>query len=119
MIRSKTIELFIDDQPVLSSLRFSLAIEGFPAVQGDPANFDASYTRLLVIDQKYCGDGLAFLAGLRAAGCGAAAIVLATNPSARLQASVAALGAELIEKPLLGDDLSQAISIRYGNKRAA
>lgn len=119
MISSNAIELFIDDQPVLSSLRFSLAIEGYQVVVGDSSDHDSSSARLLVVDQNYRDDGVAFLAGLRDAGCAAAAIVLATNPGARLRSRVAALGAELIEKPLLGDDLSQAISTRYEARKAA
>jgi hypothetical protein len=47
------------------------------------------------------------------------AIALATNPAILLRASTAALGAELIEKPLLGDELSLAIRVLLEKRKAA
>ena len=47
------------------------------------------------------------------------AIVLATNPNAELCARVKAMCAELIEKPLLGDELSHAIRALLEIRKAA
>ncbi len=119
MDRSNVIGLFIDDVPVLSSLQFSLATEGLTTTAGGPASKGNSPARVLVIDQNYRGDGLGYLAGLREAGCAAMAIVLVTNPAAQFRTRAASLGADVIEKPLLGDELSNAISALLGHQKAA
>lgn len=111
--------LYVSDRPVLSSLQFALSIEGFVVVDGAAEGTDPSVAAVLVIDQGYRGDGIASLAVLRANGCAAPAIVLATNPTARLRAQAAAAGAVLIEKPLLGDELTGAISASLETQKAA
>ena len=73
----------------------------------------------LVIDECYAGDGLVALDGLKRHGCCAPAIILATNPTVKLRARVAAANAELIEKPLLGDELSSAIRAIFETRKAA
>lgn len=118
MDRSNVIGLFIDDVPVLSSLQFSLATEGLTTIAGGPAKGNSA-ARILVIDQNYRRDGLGFLAGLRETGCATMAIVLVTNPAAQFRTRAASLGADVIEKPLLGDELSNAISALLGHQKAA
>ena len=119
MDRSNVIGLFIDDVPVLSSLQFSLATEGLTAIDGGPASRGNRAVRILVIDQNYKGDGLTFLEGLRQTGCAALAIVLVTNPGAQFRTRAASLGADVIEKPLLGDELRDTISALLGHQKAA
>ncbi|RYG88253.1 MAG: histidine kinase [Alphaproteobacteria bacterium] len=109
------IALLMDDQAVLSSLQFALSVEGFALTSvGDDLAAAA-----LVIDQGYRGDGLAALVSLRANGCAAPAIVLVTNPTASFRARAAGAGAALIEKPLLGDELSRAIAGAIYPRKAA
>ena len=106
--------LLVEDRSVLSALRFSLTVEGFEIADGT-----ASPVAALIVDECYGGDGLAVLAALRKQGRAAPAIVLATNPPARLRARIAAMNAELIEKPLLGDELSRAIRAAIEMREAA
>lgn len=111
--------LLVDDIAVLSALRFALSVEGFAITDGAMEGIDISLAAALVIDERYSGDGLAALAAMRRRGCRAPAIVLATNPTARLRHRIAAAGAELIEKPLLGDELSGTIRAAYDMRQAA
>ena len=122
MMDRDAVLLLIEDRPFLSSLQFSLAIEGFRIVEAAAGGADRSrppLSAVLVIDQSYGGDGLAALRQLRLQGCELPAITLATNPTVSLRASAAALGAELIEKPLLGDELSLAIRGLLEKRKAA
>ena len=111
--------LFIEDRSVLSSLQFSLAIEGIHVVDGAADGIDPTVAAAMVIDQNYCGDGVAVLRDFQIQGCRTPAIVLATNPNTRLRARLHAFGAELIEKPLLGDELSHAIRALLEIRKAA
>ena len=99
--------LFASDPALLAALRFSLTLEGFD-VHSD-AERPASCA-CLIIDQGFSGDGLAWLAGLRADGKASPAILLVTHPDRAVRASAAALGARLIEKPLTGDELTDALT---------
>ena len=109
------IVLMVSDLAVLSSLRFALSIEGFTlAAEGE--TFSAA---ALVVDQGSLSASLNFLDSLRAAGCQVPAIVLTTHPTAAMRARAAAAGAAVIEKPLLGDDLSGAILAAIQPRRAA
>ena len=119
MSRQAAILLFVGDRPVRCSLQFSLTVEGFETGDGAAEDSDLSAALALVIDESYRGDGLAMLETLRATGCSAPAIILATNPSSRLRARAAAAGAALIEKPLLGDELSAAIGVALETRKAA
>lgn len=109
------IALLVSDLAVLSSLQFALSVEGFQLT----AAGDDLAAAALVIDQGYRGDGLAFLHALRGRGNDAPAIVLATNPTPPFRARAASAGALLIEKPLLGDELSRAIAHALEPRKAA
>lgn len=119
MVDRAKILLLVDDISVLSALRFSLSIEGFEIADGIAKEDDPSTVAALVIDERYAGDGLDALDGLKKQGCCGPAIVLATNPTAQLRARVAAANAELIEKPLLRDELSSAIRAIFETRKAA
>ncbi|MGL3820152.1 histidine kinase [Sphingopyxis sp. R3-92] len=99
--------LFASDPALLSALRFSLTLEGFD-VRGNTER--PTSPMCLIIDQGFRSDGLAWLASLRADGNASPAILLVTHPDRSVRASAAALGATLIEKPLTGDDLSDALT---------
>jgi tellurite resistance-related uncharacterized protein len=107
MPATPSILLFMDDAGVLSSLEFSLSLNGFAVADG--SNADPSAAAALVIDQAWRGDGLALLESLRAAGCAAPAVLLATNPTRALRLRTAAAEAIIVEKPLLGDELNRVL----------
>lgn len=111
--------LFVPDEPMLTSLQFSLAVEGFYTADGAARGIDPCAAIALLIDQSYLGDGLAALSQLRAAGCVAPAFLLATNSNARFRSRAKAAGVELIEKPLFGDELGRAIGAALQTRKAA
>ena len=119
MTEQAAILLFVTDRPVLSSLQFSLTIEGYAAIDGDAERADPCIASALIVDQGYRGDGLAALAKMRLIGCGAPAVLLATNPTRQLRTRAALAGAKLIEKPLLADELSSAITWALQTRKAA
>ncbi|MCW2404595.1 FixJ family two-component response regulator [Sphingobium sp. B1D7B] len=101
--------LFENDQPVLASLQFALALEGYIIADGAAQGAIYGNARCLVIDQGYRGHGLAFLQELRASGIAAPAILLATNPTRKLHEHATSKGVVVIEKPLLGDELAETL----------
>lgn len=109
------IALMVSDRAVLSSLGFALSIEGIELA----AVGQETAAAVLVIDQGYQGDGLAALLALRAEGRATPAIVLATHPTASFRAQAASAGAVVIEKPLLGDELSSTIYTLLEARKAA
>lgn len=119
MTKSATILLFVGDRPVLSSLQFSLTIEGLRAVDGAVWGSEPCAAAALVIDQRYRGDGLSALGAPRAKGCQSPAILLATNPSESLRACAAGAGAAVVEKPLLDEELSSAIRAAIATQKTA
>ncbi|WP_120717421.1 DNA-binding transcriptional response regulator [Tsuneonella amylolytica] len=110
-----SIALLVSDPAVLSSLQFALSVEGFQV----SATGDNRAAAALVIDQGYRQDGVAALLELRARGTATPAIILVTNPNTAFRARAAAAGAALIEKPLLGDELSRAIAEALHLRKAA
>lgn len=109
MTGQASIMLFVSDRPMLSSLQFSLALEGFEVIDGAADGIDPSAAVALVIDENYLADGLAVLAALRARRCTSPAIVLATLPGRAKHALAAAVQAALIEKPLLDEELTRTL----------
>jgi len=103
----RRVTIFASDPALLSALQFSLTIEGFDVCVDAEHPSSAS---CLIIDQKYHGDGLTWLAGLRAHGNASPAILLVTHPDRTVRASATALGARLIEKPLTGNELADALT---------
>lgn len=112
--------LFEPDPAVRASLKFSLELESFDVELAENGDGDPAGAGCLVIDQRFReGDGLAFLADLRGSGCTTPAILMATNPTRRLRERALAAGAVLVEKPLLGNALSQALRAILGRAEAA
>ncbi|CAN5674865.1 hypothetical protein BH10PSE5_BH10PSE5_07460 [soil metagenome] len=65
----------------------------------------------LVLDQNMGGlTGLEALAALRAKNHRLPALLITSHPRASIRDAAAALGAVIVEKPLLGDSLSAAIN---------
>lgn len=105
-----------EDAAVRAALRFLLELQGYVvetyesaealAGQGDmiPAN------DCLVADYRLPGiDGLSLLMILRDLGIDMPAVIVASDPGERLRERAKMLGAAVVEKPLLSDDLSNAI----------
>jgi FixJ family two-component response regulator len=108
--------LLVDDDPAIrASLRFSLELEGyevatFAAAEELLVSPQISGSDCLIVDFRLPGmDGLELLEILRGRGVTQPAILITTTPSRRVRARAAALGAPLIEKPLLCDGLTAAL----------
>ena len=113
------IHLFVGDPAVLSSLEFALAVEGFAAFDGNRAQGIATSAAAIVVDAGRFAEGLSTFSKLRRAGYVAPAILLATNPTRQDRARAAAEDIVVVEKPLLGDDLSRALVASLELKKAA
>jgi FixJ family two-component response regulator len=104
-----------DDLALLNSLKFSLEIEGFKVVgyvsgEATLAADEWQDADCLVIDYALPDtDGWELLDVMRSMGSAAPAILITTHPSAILSAKAAAAGIPIVEKPLLGNALSEAI----------
>lgn len=119
MRKDYRVMLFESDQPVLSSLRFFLTLQGFVPEDGDAEGESFPAAGCVVIDQRYRTDDLGFLDQLRASGMAAPAVLLATNPTQQLRHRAASSGTILIEKPLLGDELTDALHAILQASKAA
>jgi len=104
-----------DDQAIRSSLVFSLQVEGFEvraypsgaALLEDPPITKA---RCLVVDYNLPGmNGLDLVMELRRRKLTAPVILITSLPSSGIRARAAAIGAVVVEKPLLGEALFQEI----------
>jgi two-component system C4-dicarboxylate transport response regulator DctD len=115
-----TVLLVEDDEAVVQALQFRLELEGwrvqsYPSAEAMLAVSVLPDRACLVLDQILAGmSGLDLLASLRARGVSTPAIIITTNPSRAIRARVAASGATLIEKPLLGEGLTRAIRANLG-----
>jgi len=118
---SGAVVIVIDDDPaVLAALKFSLEMEGFSvATYRSGAELLAEpklpQSGCLVIDFKLPEmDGLVLLDALRQRHVGLPAILTTSHPSPALRRRAAAQTIQIIEKPLLGDALSNAIRDSLG-----
>lgn len=116
--------LVVDDDPALcGSLKFALEIEGFAVrtfLDGPAAlsSLGSDVPHCLVIDYRLADtNGLQLIAELRRRGITAPAILITTNPGVALQAAAEQVGAQIIEKPLLTNALSDAIRCAIGALR--
>ena len=104
-----------DDMAVLGSLKFSLEIEGFAVEVFRTAEEFLDRSPLppaacLVVDYRLPAmDGLELVARLRARGIAFPAILITTNPSEAVHRRADAAGLAIVEKPLLGNALGEAI----------
>jgi FixJ family two-component response regulator len=106
----------IDDDPaVLSSLKFSLEIEGLSVScyrSGTELlqTAEALKSGCLVIDYHlFDMTGLDLLRKLRESGATIPALIITSYPSAIIREQAAAAGAQIVEKPLFGNLLLDAI----------
>lgn len=121
---AKDVVLVVDDDPaVLSSLEFALQTEGFTVTTY--ASGDELLRReqmpargCIVIDYYLPGmNGLDVALALRERAIALPIILITTHPTRTLRRSAAAEGIEIVEKPLLGNTLSEAIRSAFGTAR--
>jgi two-component system response regulator FixJ len=102
-----------DDASLLSSQVFALEAEGFHvrafsrglALIANPVGADC-----LVVDMRLPDtDGLRLIARLREAGIDAPAILMTTNPDARVRRAALAGDISIVEKPLITEELRRRI----------
>ena len=104
-----------DDAAVLSSLKFCLEIEGFDVRLFAHAEHLLSEPDLpgfgcLIIDYHMPGmTGLELLAKLRSSGIELPAILITGPPGIPLRRQAAVAGVAIVEKPVLGNALTEAI----------
>ncbi len=105
----------VDDSAFRSSLQFALELDGFLVkvfetgdmlLQLDPLPGRACLVIDYVLPRT---DGIEIVNALRERGIDFPTILMATNPPLRLRRQVFEAGLGLIEKPLLGNHLSEAI----------
>jgi len=121
-----SIVIVVDDDPaVLSALKFALELEGLRiAAYRSGSELLAEpvlpSSGCMVIDYKLPGaDGLSLLSDLRERGVTLPAILITSHPTQSLRRRAAAATAPIVEKPLLGDALSNAVWSILAEGRAA
>lgn len=104
-----------DDEAVLNAITFNLTVAGYhvtglPDGQTLLDSSDLPDTTFLIVDHRLPHiDGLFLIEMLRARGCTAPAVLVTSQPSARLRDRCNSLGIPLVEKPLLQDELASVL----------
>jgi two-component system, LuxR family, response regulator FixJ len=121
---SKNIVIVVDDDPaVCGSLEFSLQTEGFcvKTYAGGPellAEPELPTRGCIILDYYLPGmNGLEVAIALRKRRVALPIILITTHPTRSLRQSAAAEGIDIIEKPLLGNALSEGIRAAFRNPR--
>lgn len=110
-----TVLVVEDDAAVRSSLKFSLEVEGFAVRDFCTGHellgmIDLPGSNCVVVDYNLPDmTGLEVLGGLRDRRVSVPAILITSAPNQNLRDRAAAVGAGIVEKPLLGDALLQSI----------
>jgi two-component system, LuxR family, response regulator FixJ len=111
----RTILVIDDDPAVRNSLKFSLEIDGYRVrlfrSGGDLLDLDLiPPSACVIVDYNLPGpDGLELVAALRARGYGSPAILITSHPPSGVRQRAAIADVAIVEKPLLGDALIEAI----------
>jgi FixJ family two-component response regulator len=114
--KAKDVVLIIDDDSaVLASLKFALEVDGFVvevfrSAEDLFARAPQVAAACLVVDYWLPGiDGLELVSKLRARGVQAPAFLITTDPPLHIRQRAFAAGLDIVEKPLLGNALAEAI----------
>lgn len=114
----------VDDDPaVRNSLKFALEIEGYRVrlfrSGADLLDLaDLPTASCVVVDYNLKGEnGLDVIATLRGRNYATPAVLITSNPTPFLQQRAAAAGVPIVEKPLLGNALVDAIGSLADDKR--
>jgi len=114
-VPSRRVLVVDDDAAVRNSLKFSLEIEGFTVRDYSSANelmreSEIADAGCLVIDYHLPElNGLEMLYRLRERRVAAPAILITSHPNPSVRQRAAEAGVPIVEKPLLGDALMEAI----------
>lgn len=111
-----TVLVVDDDRDLLAALRFSLEADGYRVLAFESAEAllateeDGQAVSCLVIDYVLPrANGLDLVRALRLRGVSAPTILITTHPTVRVRDATASLGIRILEKPLLGGMLAQAV----------
>jgi len=114
--------LLVDDDPaVLGSLKFSLELDGYAVAAHASAESVLAQGVLpaggcMVVDYGLPGiNGLDLIAVLRGRGLHLPAILMTSHPGPLLRERARAAGVAIVEKPLLGQALNDAIRTATGS----
>ena len=113
---ARNVVLVDDDSALRMALTFILELDGFAvtALESGEALLRSVLPAApvcLVLDQNMGGlTGLEALAALRAKNQHLPALLITSHPRPSIRHAAAALGAVIVEKPLLGDTLNAAIN---------
>lgn len=109
-----------DDDAVLNSIKFSLEIEGFAVLtfadgQTMLDGIDKTRCACIVLDQNMPGlTGIAAATKLRQQGVATPVILITTGPSEDLRTAARQRKIQVVEKPLLGNQLIDSIHRAIG-----
>lgn len=107
-----------DDAAVRNSIKFALELEGFevrvyPSAQELPTEDSIPSPGCLVVDYHMPDmNGLELVAKLRERNKALPAVLI-TSPDANLRNRAAALGVTMVDKPMLGDPLLNAVRAAF------
>ena len=111
----RTVIVVDDDLAVLGSLKFALELEGFSvrtyaSAKAVLADHREMKRACLLVDQNLAdGEGLQVLSELRRRGVAMPAILITTDPGPQIRKRAAEAGVAIVEKPLLGHGLIDAV----------
>jgi FixJ family two-component response regulator len=99
-----------DDAALLAALVFAFEVAGFKVQAFESAEAAAAAEiapeSCLVVDYRLPGrDGLGLIEDLRRRGSAAPTVLMTSAPKPALRARTAAMGVNLVEKPLLWEDM--------------
>ncbi|KAF0175659.1 MAG: response regulator [Hyphomonadaceae bacterium] len=118
--RDRTVIVVDDDDALLNALTFGIEVEGYRVLPFSSAEEvldlrEMPDVQCVVVDHRLPRlDGLYLIELMRARGVSAPAILMTSNPGATLRARCESLRVPIVEKPLLRDELSQAIRSAIG-----
>ena len=112
----QTVCIVDDDSALRNALAFEFSTRGYAVSEFADGDAVMGCKTLperacLVVDLRLPRfDGLYLIEALRARGVSAPAILITSNPAAALRRRCFSLGVPLVEKPLMEDELSRAVS---------